>query len=152
MTVAASELTRWHRRLCWPTDQIGLSGDLSEDRAAAERQLGEWREAGVTHVMDVRGEWNDQDLVAEIAPELGYAWLGTHDSGGAQSDDWFEAGVVAARPIMGDPRARLLVHCHMGVNRGPSMGLRIMLDRGWDVVDAMGRIRTTRPFAAMAYA
>jgi dual specificity phosphatase 3 len=148
-----NETARWHRRICWVTKELALSGDLPADNeAAAVHKLEEWRRAGITHVMDTRGEWSDEALVAEVAPEIGYSWLGTHDNGGEQGDEWFDAGVTAARYVEMAPGSRLLVHCHMGVNRGPSMGLRIMLDRGWDVADAIDRIRTARPIAAVAYA
>ena len=45
-----------------------------------------------------------------------------------------------------------MVHCHMGVNRGPSMALAMLLDEGWDVVDALNAIRDARPIAGVIYA
>jgi len=45
-----------------------------------------------------------------------------------------------------------MVHCHMGVNRGPSMALAFLLDQGWDVVAALDAIRAARPIAGVIYA
>ena len=40
----------------------------------------------------------------------------------------------------------------MGINRGPSLGIAVLLAEGWDVVNALDAIRTARPIAGMAYA
>ncbi len=142
----------WQRRLCVVADGLIVSGDLDPRRPKAINQVAGWLAAGVTDVIDVRGEWSDEELVAEFAPSIRYRHLPTHDNGGAQSDAWFAAGVTAARAAQGAGNSRVLVHCHMGINRAPSMALRIMLDRGWDVVEALDAIRAARPIAAIAYA
>jgi len=46
----------------------------------------------------------------------------------------------------------VLVHCHMGVNRGPSMAFAILLGLGHDPVEALRAIRSARPIAAILYA
>jgi protein-tyrosine phosphatase len=46
----------------------------------------------------------------------------------------------------------VLTHCHMGVNRGPSLGFAVLLAQGWDPVEALDTIRTARPIAWVAYA
>ncbi len=142
----------WHRRLCPVNDWLVLSGDLHEDVDKAVEQIREWEEAGITHVIDVREEWSDEQLVADVAPGITYMHLPTHDHGGAQSDEWFEAGLEAARIAREHPDAKVLVHCHMGVNRGPSMGFRILLDEGVEPVQALEMIRAARPIAAVLYA
>jgi len=88
------EPAQWHRRFCAVTPWLALSGDLDTTVASnAERQLTEWIDNGVTHIVDLRGEWNDDEFVAERAPELAYHWLGTHDEGGHQTDEWYESGL-----------------------------------------------------------
>jgi hypothetical protein len=47
---------------------------------------------------------------------------------------------------------RIMVHCHMGINRGPSAALAILMDQGYPLTEALTAIRQTRPIAAMAYA
>lgn len=145
-------LELWHRRLCPINEWLVLSGDLHHFAAQARKQVAQWKELGITDVVDVREEWTDEELVAELAPDLRYWHLGTHDNGGDQEDTWFDAGVRAYRSAIAQPGARLLVHCHMGINRGPSMGYRLMLEAGGDPAEALATIRRARPIAAVAYA
>ena len=46
----------------------------------------------------------------------------------------------------------MLAHCHMGINRGPSMGFAILLALGWDAEEALDAIHAARPIAFIAYA
>ena len=146
------DITGWHRRLCLLTDQIIISGDLSEDPTMAAEQIDHWERAGITHVLDTRSEWSDKDLVADLAPQIVYGWIGTEDFGLAQPDGWFDDGVAFAVEALIEPDTVVLVHCHMGINRGPSMAYRILLELGWDPIEALDAIRTARPIADIAYA
>jgi len=146
------DLDHWHRRLCPLTDGILISGDLHEDPDRAVTQLRRWEQAGITHILDTRLEWSDEELVAANAPDVVYGWIGTDDDGTAQPDTWFDAGLAFAADALGDPDTVLLVHCHMGINRGPSMAYRILLESGWDPVEALDLIRDARPIAEIAYA
>ena len=142
----------WHRRFCPITPWLALSGDLDTTVTSnAERQLTEWTDNGVTHIVDLRGEWNDDEFVAERSPGLRYHWLGTHDNGGEQSDDWFDDGLEVYRSVI-SAGGRAMVHCHMGINRGPSMGYRWLLESGADPVEALDLIRDARPIAGIIYA
>ena len=143
----------WWRRLCLiEGTRIFVSGDLPAGGADFIRQLDQWRAAGVTHIIDAREEWSDEQRVAELCPEMHYSWVGTHDDGTGQPDEWFRAGVDAALEALGDPGARIVIHCHMGVNRGPSMAFAVLLATGWDPVAAAAAIRSARPIAAILYA
>lgn len=145
--------TDWWRRLCMVTDRIAVCGDLPPDDAAAANQLRAWRDAGITAIVDVREEWSDEDRVAEFAPELRYVWLGTHDAGGDQEDAWFEDGVGAVLAILdADPAARVVIHCHMGINRAPSLTFAVLLALGFEAIHALDTIRASRPIAAILYA
>jgi rhodanese-related sulfurtransferase len=142
----------WHRTLCKVTDWLYLCGDLPSEPDLAVVQLEQWREEGITAIVDVRQEWSDERLVAKYAPEIAYFHLGTHDNGGAQTPEWFSEGLTALHQALQDREAKIVVHCHMGVNRGPSMGFAYLLDQGWQPVDALTAIRLARPIAAVAYA
>ena len=146
------DVAKWHRTLCPVTDQITLCGDLHEDPARAVVQLEGWRSAGITHVLDTRYEWSDEDLVSLHAPEIVYGQVGTDDDGRGQPDDWFAAGVAFATKALSSPDSVLLVHCHMGINRGPSMAYRILLEYGWDPIESLDTIRDARPIADIGYA
>jgi hypothetical protein len=40
----------------------------------------------------------------------------------------------------------------MGINRGPSLAYGVLLDHGWDPVEALDAITEARPIAFLAYA
>lgn len=147
-----SDPASWHRHPCVVTNGLILTGDLPMNPAQARSQLASWADLGVTHIIDVREEASDAEFVARHAPHITYHWLGTHDHGGRQDDQWFAAGVNAALTALADPDATVLVHCHMGINRGPSMGFAILCALGWEPVDALNAIRAARPIAAVLYA
>jgi len=150
----ANEPATLHRALCEVDSWLVLSGDLHPRRDVAERQVAAYRQLGITHIIDCRQEWDDEYLLAELAPEIRYWNLGTHDDGGPQADAWFDAGVAAYHRAMEQEDAKILVHCHMGVNRGPSMALRLMLEHDPEVLpeDCVIEIRRARPIARILYA
>jgi dual specificity phosphatase 3 len=135
------------------TDRLLIGGDLDAwDGELAVRQLLELVELGVTHVLDVRVEWSDEELVAQLAPSIRYLHLGIDDAGQRVPDEWFDAVADWGVEALADPEAMVLAHCHMGINRGPSAGLAILLATGWDLREALDAIRTARPFAYTDYA
>ncbi len=147
-----SDTAHWHRRLCPVTGGIIISGDLHEDPDQAIQQLQRWKQAGITHILDTRSEWSDEELVAEHAADMIYGSVGTDDYGGRQPHEWFDAGLAFSADALTNSDAVLLVHCHMGINRGPSMAYRILLESGWDPIEALDAIRDARPIADVGYA
>jgi hypothetical protein len=134
------------------TDWLLTGGDLHHHDEVARRDLDGLLGLGVTHILDLRSEWSDEEFVARHAPEVHYRHLGVDDAGQRLPGTWFEAGIELARSVRHQPGARLLAHCHMGINRGPSMAFALLLDDGWDPVEALRAIRTARPVAAVGYA
>ena len=145
-------IASWHRRLCPVTEQLILSGDLPAQPDRAATALQEWRAAGITDVIDLREEWSDQDFVTQNAPEMRYHYVGTHDDGTSQSAQWFREGIAVYRNAREHRGAKVLVHCHMGVNRGPSMAYACLVDEGFDPIEALDMIRQARPIAGIIYA
>ena len=134
------------------TDNLFTGGDLPPFAPDHLEHIEDWVEAGITHVIDNRIEWTDEDLVAEHAPQIVYLHHGVDDAGQQMPDSWFDDGVAFALEAMAQPGSTVLAHCHMGINRGPSLALAILLAQGWDVIDALDRIRTQRPIAMVGYA
>jgi hypothetical protein len=125
---------------------------LHLDPEGFRRVLAEWVDAGITHIVDLRGEANDTVDVARVAPHIEYVWLGTHDAGGNQEFSWFDNGVAAVTGALADPDARVVVHCHMGVNRAPSMAYAALLQLGHGIEEGLDAIRDARPIAKILYA
>ncbi len=135
------------------TDRLLVGGDLDAwDGELAVRQLLELLALGVTHVLDVRLEWSDEELVARLAPDVSYLHLGIDDAGQRVPEEWFERVGLWGAQALAAPGAVVLAHCHMGINRGPSAGLAIMLATGWELGPALDAIRGARPFAHTDYA
>ncbi len=133
------------------TPQLLIGGDLSFDQSMAAGQLEELVAAGVTHIVDVRVEADDADLVAELAPEVGYLHHGIDDAGQRVAADFFDTTVGYAVEAI-DAGGVVLAHCHMGINRGPSLGFAILLHQGWDAIEALTAIRAAREIAYIDYA
>lgn len=131
------------------TPTLAVGGDLAYDLDLAVRQVDELVDLGVTTIVDVRVEASDESFVDDLAPHIDYVHLGVDDRHGlVLPDEWFDVGVDAIQAADGV----VVAHCHMGINRGPSMGLAALLADGWDIGDALGAIRTARPIAAIGYA
>lgn len=151
-TPSLSDPAAWHRRVCHLNDWLAVSGDLDTSRPElAKAQLQSWIDEGITDIIDLRGEWSDKKFVELHAPQLNYHYLGTHDDGGWQEDKWFEDGLAAIEMVKA-LGGKAIVHCHMGVNRAPSMAYRLLLADGLDHIEALELIREARPIAGIIYA
>jgi dual specificity phosphatase 3 len=134
------------------TPALLVGADLETfDRALARDQLAELTGAGVSHILDTRVEWTDEELVRELAPSIHYLHHGVDDVGQALSGAWFDECVAWIRAAIADGGV-VLVHCHMGINRGPSLVLAALLDQGFEVATALERVRESRPIAVIDYA
>lgn len=133
------------------TSQLLVGGDLDPDDTVATTQLTELLALGVRHIVDARVEWTDEAFVERLAPFVRYHHVGIDDAGQRIPDSWWDATVPRVQDALrsGD---RVLVHCHMGINRGPSLAYATLLAEGWDPVKALATIRAARPIAAVAYA
>jgi len=143
----------WWRRLCEVTPNLVVSGDLHSNRTNAKKQLDQWVGAGITCVIDCRGEWSDKEFVATHAPHIVYHDHGTHDNGSEQDRNWFEDGWSLYLNELGrNPEGKVLAHCHMGVNRAPSLAFYLLLRSQYRPKRALEMIREARPIAACHYA
>ena len=135
------------------TDFLAVGGDLDMfDGWLAIRQAIDLVRVGrVTHILDVRQECDDEKFWAGVEG-LTYHWDGIDDAGQRVPAEWFDGIVAWAQTALDTPGARILVHCHMGINRAPSAGFAILLGLGWEPVVALEAIRTARPIAYVAYA
>ncbi|CAE7842405.1 unnamed protein product, partial [Symbiodinium sp. KB8] len=138
-------------RLSQLTDLLWTGGALPVRHDAATRVITHWAELGIRAVVDTRAEWTDEDLVAAVVPEIEYLNPGVVDGGQPMPDSWFEA-ITTFTARHHALRHGVLVHCHSGVNRGPSGAFTVLLTQGWDPVDAIERIRSTYPVANVSYA
>lgn len=133
------------------TERLLVGGDLDVfDADLASRQLAELVGVGVTQVVDCRFELDDAETWAQV-PGVGYRRFPVDDAGQRIPPAWFEQAVAHVLEAMSHGGV-VLVHCHMGVNRGPSLGFAVLLALGWDPVEAIDAIRSVREIAHVYYA
>ena len=133
------------------TPRLAIGGDI-DTRSSRETadQIRDYRELGIDHVVDCRIEWDDSDLYAEHMPDIAYLHHGMDDAGQSVPPEWFDTAIDWIDAA--GPDAVVLTHCHMGINRGPSLGFAVLLHWGWDPIDAIAAIRAARPIANVWYA
>jgi dual specificity phosphatase 3 len=140
-----------HANLNFVTAHLAIGGDVStDDPELAMEQLADIDRLGITTVVDCRLEWDDSDLFAAQLPHIGYLHHGMDDAGQDVPGAWFDRAIDWIESA--GPDAVVLTHCHMGINRGPSLGFAVLLHHGWDPVDAIAAIRAARPIANVWYA
>jgi protein-tyrosine phosphatase len=141
-----------HANASFLTPYLAIGGDLDiTEHDVALGQLEELGDAGITHVIDARIEASDEEWIRERNANVEYLHLGIDDAGQRVPDAWFDEGVAFARQAI-ESGGVVLAHCHMGINRGPSMGFAILLALGWDAREALDAIYVARPIAFVAYA
>ena len=129
-----------------------LSCQLGESLNEKANRLGQWVAAGVTHIVDCRIEDSDEEFVALHAPHITYIYAPTDDDGLEREPEWFDGALLDLGTALTDPDSILLVHCAAGINRGPSMAFRLLLEAGWEPVAALNAIREARPVTRVIYA
>ncbi|MDG1266719.1 MAG: dual specificity protein phosphatase [Ilumatobacter sp.] len=138
-------------RVAQLTDQLWTGGALSYRPDVASGVIDIWRSVGIQAVVDTRAECSDEELVADIAPDIAYLNAGVIDGGQPMRDTWFETITAFAGEHLSSGDG-VLVHCHSGINRGPSAAFAVLLTIGWDPIEAIELIRRQRPVATVSYA
>jgi dual specificity phosphatase 3 len=126
------------------TDRLATGGAVSTP--ADVQQL---IDAGITHVIDCRAEFDDGPLFSKTG--VAYLYNGTMDDGQHKDPIWFAKSLVFAMPALAQPKIKVYAHCAAGVNRGPSTCYAILRALGFNPVGAEAIIRAVRPQVGLAY-
>lgn len=136
--------------LNWLNSSLATGGDLSPINSQAMQQAADVKEQGFTLVIDLRKEWEDSAIWNLYG--IPYLHLPTDDAYGwhipAELFDTLVERAVAEIKNGG----KVLVHCHMGINRGPSGAFAVLLALGMTATEAFDLIRKERPIAYIDYA
>ena len=137
------------------TDLIWIGGDTDPDQSVAAKQIDDiLNRTNIVTVLDLRLEWNDMPLWNKCDPtgRAYYKWLGTDDDGMDLSPEWWEMALDFLHHQLLVHERPTLIHCHMGVNRAPSLaGLAMVALHGWEPIPAWWAIREARPMAWAYY-
>src|SRR5689334_8035477 len=122
----------WAPNFHWLTDDLAVGGSFPSDRT---EELA--RDHAIAAVIDLREENCDDELLLR---EHGVAFLHlpTPDIEAA-SIDMLDRGVRFAR----EHRRRgnkVLIHCQHGIGRSVLLSLCVLVDRGWDPLEAVRHV------------
>ncbi len=137
---------------------ISLAQDLTGQ--SYTETIAQLRDHGVTHVLDLRLKWevrNDHALWADAGvPAANVLNVPINDSWGyIPPEEWFATVEAFVQNFWLDSFEgdRLYVHCHMGINRGPSAAMLALLtvDPLLNPLDAFLQVRSAREAAGIVY-
>lgn len=107
--------------------------------------------AGVTHILDLTDEEDDQSFLAGLG--VAYLYNPTADDGSQKPADWWRQSLVFAVTAYAALGSCLYCHCSAGINRGPSACYAVARACfGLAPATASGMIRAVRPQVGLAYA
>ena len=103
-------------------------------------------QAGVTHIVNMRSEFDDaaHGLTLGDAPGYGYCHLPTVDDEPISAEHVAEGIAFIVSAIEGG--GKVYIHCSAGVGRAPSMAAAYLISKGYGVEEAFSLIRNVRPF------
>ncbi len=105
----------------------------------------ELREAGITHVVSCLME-DERAQMAFLQQDFHHLFLSVHD--GMHEDiasTFSQLFDFAATATAGDPRAKLFIHCEVGVSRSATLAIALLMKtEGRSFFDALCRARSKR--------
>jgi len=129
--------------MTWVTERVALGGGIWN-----ARNMEELAQAGVTHVLNMQIEFDDSPLAEPFGIRV--RWNPTDDDFLPKPPELLRRGVDFALEALGDPGARLYIHCAAGVHRAPMMTLAVLCAMEWEIEEARALIETRRPVADFA--
>lgn len=120
---------RWQPNLSWITDHLAVGGRFPSERA---EELA--RHAGIQAVVDLRSEDRDDEAVLR-RHGITLLHLPTDDHHGVTLP-MLEDGVAFAAAHL-DRREKILVHCEHGIGRSATLALCVMVERGFEPLQAL---------------
>jgi hypothetical protein len=140
----AADADAWVPDLHWLTEEVALGGSFPIDRASDLA-----RAHGIGAVIDLRSEACD-DAAALRSAGIELLHLPTPDllAAGTQMLD---RGVAFVRRHIerGD---KVLIHCQHGIGRSPLLALCVLVDQGWEPLDALVHAKNRREAVSLSRA
>jgi protein-tyrosine phosphatase len=119
------------------TERIAVGGGISSKADVDQIVV-----AGITHVIDMRAEFDDETLNDSRITIL---WLPQVDDGAMRPLGQYRKGIQFAFPALSLPNTKIFPHCAAGLNRGPTMCYALLRAFGFPQSAAIDRIRAVRP-------
>lgn len=126
----------WEPNFSWLADNLAVGGCFPMEQAPRVA-----RDHGIRGIVDLREEARDDDrLLGEAGME--FLHLPTPDLEPA-SAAMLDKGVQFARRHIEQGDA-VLIHCQHGIGRSPLLALCVMVDLGWEPLDALAQAKDRR--------
>ena len=119
------------------TERIAVGGGISSKADVDQIVV-----AGITHVIDMRAEFDDETLNDSRITIL---WLPQVDDGAMRPLGQYRKGIQFAFTALSLPNTKIFPHCAAGLNRGPTMCYALLRAFGFPQSEAIDRIRAVRP-------
>lgn len=119
------------------TERIAVGGGI-----ASKADVDQIVAAGITHVIDMRAEFDDDTLKDSRITIL---WLPQVDNGEMRPPGHYRKGIQFAFPALSLANTKIFPHCSAGLNRGPTMCYALLRAFGFQQSEAIARIRAARP-------
>jgi hypothetical protein len=128
----------------WVTDRIAVGSAVATPEHVRAVVMD-----GITHVLDCRLRQGGEFLYQGTA--VRHLHNATADDGKPKPEDWFRRGIGFVLTALAVPRSRILIHCAMGIARGPSMTYAVLRALGHTPDGAVTLIKKARPLATVKY-
>jgi protein-tyrosine phosphatase len=119
------------------TERIAVGGAIGDING-----LNELIAQGITHIIDMQAEFDDQTLRDSRVTVL---WLPQEDDGTPRPPGHYLQGARFAYAMLAIPEHKIYCHCAAGVNRGPTMCYALLRSFGIPKEEAIGMIQKARP-------
>lgn len=126
----------WQADVSWLTPDLALGGCFPMEKAGMLAS-----EHGIAAVVDLRQEYCDDEQQLDAAG-IRFLHLPTPDLHPV-SVDMLDAGVTFTRE-QNDAGNKVLIHCQHGIGRSALLALCVLVDRGWDPLDALKHAKDQR--------
>lgn len=126
----------WSPNFDWVTDHLATGGSFPGNRAAELAGA-----HGISAVVDLREEECDDDVLLRSAG-IKLLHLPTPDMEPARHDQ-LEEGVAFVRGVLAKG-GKVLIHCEHGIGRSALLTLCVLVDQGWQPLDALAHAKAKR--------
>lgn len=129
-------------RCAWLSPNLAIGGFIG-----TPENMCKLSDHGVTHVLNLQAEFDDQALVGSTCIRV--IWVPLRNDGPLPPEA-LSAALDACLPILDAPEHRLFVHCLAGQRRAPWFCYALLRATGLSAGEAVGRLALAEPRATLA--
>ncbi len=122
------------------TDRIAVGAEIR-----SPGNMAKINRAGFTHIISMQEDVDDGFMAEPYGIKV--HWERIHDDYQPKAPEHFARVVEFAQEALGDPKAKLYIHCYAGVHRGPLMTLAVLRSLGYSTREGIFLIKSARRVA-----